>query len=276
MSIIVNTNFGAALTSKHLEKNQRTMDGIVERLSAGKKTIKAADDAAGIAISNKMEAQIRGLSTTVRHIKSGLDVVATAEVAMNEINKVLQNMRELAHNAASGVASNSDKDFLNVEMTSLVSEIERVAENTIFNKGQLLNGDQFTFYTDIDIGGTNITTVSADMAVTTLGVPTATVNIGASVNQSDLDAVIAAIDTAINTVSTKRAHLGAVSNRFDHIIGNLQNIIDSTVRSKGIMIDADFTTETTNLTRSSILRQGATSMLAQANAQKNLVLSLFQ
>ena len=276
MSIIVNTNLGAAITSKHLEKNQRSMDGIVERLSAGRKTIKAADDAAGIAIANKMESQIRGLNTTVRHIKSGHDVVATSEAAIKEIGKVLQNMRELAVQASSGIASNSDKDFLNIEMTNLISEIERVSNNTIFNKGKLLNGDQFTFYTDIDVGGVNITTVEADMALTTLGVPASTVNIGATVNQSDLDSVVAAIDTAINTVSTKRAHLGAVSNRFDHIIGNLQNIIDSTVRSKGIMIDADFTTETTKLTRSSILQQGATSMLAQANSQKNLVLSLFQ
>ena len=276
MSIIVNTNFGAALTSKHLEKNQRSMDSIVERISAGKKPIKAADDAAGVAIANKMEAQIRGLNTTVRHIKSGHSVVAASESAMKEIGKILQNMRELALNAASGIASNSDKDFLNLEMTSLVSEIERVSTETVFNGGKLLNGDQFTFYADIDVGGSNITTVDADMALTTLGVETSSVNIGAARNQSDLDGVVAAIDTAINTVSTKRAHLGAVSNRFDHIIGNLQNIIDSTVRSKGIMIDADYSTETTQLTRSSILQQGATSMLAQANAQKNLVLSLFQ
>ena len=97
-----------------------------------------------------------------------------------------------------------------------------------------------------------------------------------SMKQSDIDDVVAAIDTAISTVNTKRAHLGAVSNRFDHIMNNLQNVIDNTIRSKGIMIEADFSIETTNLTRRTILQQGATSMLAQANSQKNLVLSLFQ
>lgn len=276
MSIIINTNVSASLSSKHLEKNQRSLDGIVERLSAGKKTIKAADDAAGIAIANKMESQIRGLNTTVRHVKSGQSVVATSEAAMKEIGKILQNMRELALQSSSGTASSGDKNFLNVEMTNLVSEIGRVASDTIFNGGQLLNGDQFTFYTDINIDGLNITTVAANMSPEALGVSSATVDIGASTSQTDLDDVVAAIDAAIATVSTKRAHLGAVSNRFDHIVGNLQNIIDSTVRSRGIIIDADFSAETTELTKSSMLREGATSMLAQANSQKNLVLSLFQ
>ena len=130
--------------------------------------------------------------------------------------------------------------------------------------------------TDVDVAGMNITTVQADLAVSTLGVPAATVDIGKTVSQSDLDDVVSAIDTAISTVNTKRAHLGAVSNRFDHIMENLQNVISHTVRSKGIMIEADLSIETTKLTKTSVLQQGATSMLAQANAQKNLVLSLFQ
>jgi flagellin len=118
--------------------------------------------------------------------------------------------------------------------------------------------------------------MQADMAVTSLGVSFATVGIGQSVAQSDLDDVVAAIDGALLSVDTKRAHLGAISNRFGHIMNNLQNVIDNTTRSKSIIIDADFSIEATHLTRTSVLQQGATSMLAQANSQKNLVLSLFQ
>lgn len=276
MSVIINTNIGAAITSKNLAINQREMDRAFERLSAGKKTINASDDSAAISISGKMESQIRGLTMGIRHAKDGISMATTSESAMEGIGSILQKMRELAIQSSSGAASGSDKDVLNLEMTSLVSEIESISNNTMFNQRQLLRGEQFTFYTDINIDGHNITTVEADMAITSLGVPVTTVNIGQSVDQSDLDDVIAAIDNALLTVDTKRAHLGAVSNRFDHIMSNLQNVIDNTTRSKGIMIDADYSTEVTQLTRTSVLQQGATSMLAQANSQKNLVLTLFQ
>ena len=276
MSIIINTNIGAAVTSKNLATNQRQMDRTFERLSAGKKTINASDDAAGIAIAGKMEAQIRGLTMSIRHAKDGMSMAGASEGAMQGVANILQKMRELAVQSASGTASNADKDVLNLEMSNLVEEIESISNNTTFNQNQLLRGEQFTFYTDIFVDGGNITTVQADMAVTSLGVPAAIVNIGQSVAQTDLDDVVSAIDTALLSVDTKRAHLGAVSNRFGHIINNLQNVIDNTTRSKSVMIDADYSTEATELTRSSVLQQGATSMLAQANSQKNLVLSLFQ
>lgn len=276
MSIIINTNIGAAVTSKNLATNQRQMDRTFERLSAGKKTINASDDAAGIAIAGKMEAQIRGLTMSIRHAKDGMSMAGASEGAMQGVANILQKMRELAVQSASGTASNADKDVLNLEMSNLVEEIESISSNTMFNRNQLLRGEQFTFYTDIFVDGGNITTVQADMAVTSLGVPAAIVNIGQSVAQTDLDDVVSAIDTALLSVDTKRAHLGAVSNRFGHIINNLQNVIDNTTRSKSVMIDADYSTEATELTRSSVLQQGATSMLAQANSQKNLVLSLFQ
>ena len=276
MSIIINTNIGAAVTSKNLAHNQRQMDSIVERISSGRKTINAADDAAGVAISGKMEAQIRALTQNISQAKNGQSLAAASEGAMKEVTDILQKMRELAIQAASGTANSTDKNFLNLEMSSLVNEIEAISTNTTFNENQLLRGDQFTFYTDIDVGGSQVTTVQADMAVTTLGIPSTTVSIGGSIGQNTLRRVVASIDTAIDNINQKRAHLGAISNRFDHIMTNLQNIINNTVRSKSIMIEADLSVETTNLTRSSVLQQGATSMLAQANSQKNLVLSLFQ
>ena len=276
MSVILNTNYGAVVSSKNLADNERAMNRVVERISSGKKTIHARDDAAGVAIAGRMESQIRGLTTAIQHAKEGKSLATTTEGSLQEITDVLQKMRELAVHSASGTANNSDKGYLNLEMSNLVSQIESISLNSSLNGNQLLRGEQFTFFTDMDVSGANITTISADMAVTTLGVPIATVNIGAGVNQSDLDDVVSAIDSAIKLVSTKRADLGAVSNRFDHIIGNLQTVINNTVRSKGVMINADYAIETTQLTRNTILQQAATSMVAQANASKGVLLALIQ
>ena len=275
MSFVINTNVGAVVTSKNLVSNQREMDRVAERLSSGKKTIYASDDAAGVAIAGKMEAQIRGLSAGTKHAKDGKSLAASAEASMQVISKVLQRMRELAIQAGSGTASNSDKDYMNLEMSNLVAQVEGISENSKFNGRQLLRGEQFSFYTDHDIGGMKITTAEADMAVTSLGVPSTTVSIGGGVPQSNLSNIIQAIDTALETVSTKRAHLGAISNRFDHIMNNLQSVISNTERSRSVMIDADFSIESTKFTRNTILQQGSTSMLAQANAKNSLVLALF-
>ena len=276
MSVVINTNYAAVLARKNLASVQREMDKSVERLSSGKRINNAADDAAGSAIAGRMESQIRGLTMGIRHAKYGQSLVGTSEGAMQEVNKMLQRMRELAVQASSGVANTVDKDYLNLEMAQLVSQIEAISVNTKFNNKPLLQGDQFTFYTDINVNGTAITTDAADMNITALGVKHATVSIGGNVAQTALSNVVSAIDGALEAVDNRRAQLGAVSNRFDHIIDNLQNVIMNTVQSKSRIVDADFSIETTNLTRNTVLQQAATSMLAQANAQKNSVLALIQ
>ena len=276
MTVVINTNYAAVLARKNLAGVQREMDKSVERLSSGKRINNAADDAAGSAIAGRMESQIRGLTMGIRHAKDGQSLVGTSEGAMQEVNKMLQRMRELAVQASSGVANTVDKDYLNLEMAQLVSQIEAISVNTKFNNKPLLQGDQFTFYTDINVNGTAITTDAADMNITALGVKHATVSIGGGVAQTALSNVVSAIDVALQTVDNRRAQLGAVSNRFDHIIDNLQNVIMNTVQSKSRIVDADFSIETTNLTRNTVLQQAATSMLAQANAQKNSILALIQ
>ena len=276
MSVVINTNYAAVLARKNLHTVQREMDRSVERLSSGRRINNAADDAAGSAIAGRMESQIRGLTMGIRHAKDGQSLVGTAEGAMQEINKMLQRMRELAIQAASGIASTVDKDYLNLEMDHLASQITAVSANTKFNDQALLEGGTFTFYTDIDVAGSAITTVAADMAASALGVSANTVSIGGAVAQNKLSSVVSAIDGALATVDNRRAALGAVSNRFDHIIDNLQNVIMNTESSKSRIVDADFSIETTNLTRNTVLQQAATSMLAQANAQKNSVLQLIQ
>ena len=279
MSVVINTNYASVLARKNLAEVQRQMDKSVERLSSGRKINNAADDAAGSAISGRMESQIRGLNMGIRHAKDGQSLVGTAEGAMQELNKILQRMRELAVQSASGVASSSDKDYLNLEMGQLYNEIDSISNNTKFNDKRILTGAAFTFYTDIDVAGTAITTATAASSGKILLVSITSVSIGSNTvatSTTGVASVITRIDLALEKVDNRRAALGAISNRFDHIIDNLQNVVMNTVQSQSRIVDADFSIETTNLTRNTVLQQAATSMLAQANAQKNSVLALIQ
>ena len=285
MSVVINTNYAAVLARKNLAQTQRAMDKSVERLSSGRRIGATRDDAAGAAIAGRMESQIRGLAMGIRHAKDGQSLTLTAEGAMQELNKILQRMRELAVQSSSGIASNNDRDYLNLEMQNLVSQIDAIASNTKFNNKNLLTGESFTFYTDIDVAGSAITTPGASMQATkliggsNLAQATTLVSIGSDAKVTSLTgivSVISIIDAALATVDNRRAALGAVSNRFDHIVDNLQNVINNTVSSKSRIVDADFSVETTELTRNTVLQQAATSMLAQANAQKNSILALIQ
>ena len=278
MSVVINTNYASVLARKNLAEVQRQMDKSVERLSSGRRINNAADDAAGSAIAGRMESQIRGLNMGIRHAKDGQSLVGTAEGAMQELNKILQRMRELAVQSSSGVANSTDKDYLNLEMKQLVSQVDSISVNTKFNDQQVLTGGAFTFYTDIDVAGTAITTTQADMAASALGVSAVNMSIGGAtdITATGIPAVVTKIDVALASVDNKRAALGAISNRFDHIIDNLQNVVMNTVQSQSRIVDADFSIETTNLTRNTVLQQAATSMLAQANAQKNSILALIQ
>ena len=276
MSVVINTNYGEVLARKNLATVQREMDRSVERLSSGKRINSAADDAAGSAIAGRMESQIRGLTMGIRHAKDGQSLASTSEGAMQELNKILQRMRELAVQSSSGVANAVDRDYLNLEMKELVKQVDAISVYTKFNDQALLTGGTFTFYTDIDIKGSTIVSPAADMAASALAVSAVTVSIGGGVNQQALSNVVSAIDNALASVDNKRAALGAIANRFDHIIDNLQNVIMNTVASQSRIVDTDFSIETTNLTRNTVLQQAATSMLAQANAQKTSVLTLIQ
>ena len=279
MSVVINTNYAAVLARKNLAEVQRQMDKSVERLSSGRRINNAEDDAAGSAIAGRMESQIRGLTMGIRHAKDGQSLVGTAEGAMQELNKILQRMRELAVQSASGVASNNDRNYLNLEMGQLYNEINSISDNTKFKDQRLLTGGAFNFYTDIDVAGSKITTATAASGAKTLLVSITSVSIGSSTvvtSSTGVASVIGRIDVALAKVDNRRAALGAISNRFDHIIDNLQNVVMNTVQSQSRIVDADFSVETTNLTRNTVLQQAATSMLAQANAQKNSILALIQ
>ena len=272
---VINTNVAAIKARSNLERVQRDMDTSIARLSSGKRITSARDDAAGSAIVGRMDSQIRGLTMGIRHAKDGQSLVDTQEGALQEVTAVLQRMRELAVQAGSGVATNTDKNYLQVEMGHLVDEIDAISDSTKFNDQRVLTGATFSFYTDIDVAGTAVTTVAASAAAATIGITKANVSIGAGTSTNALlQAVITKVDNAIGSIASFRANLGAVSNRFDHLIDGLTNVVANTEASKSRILDTDFSIETTQLTRNTVLQQAATSMVAQANAQKNAILAL--
>jgi len=275
----INTNVAAIKARSNLDRVQRDMDTSIARLSSGKRINRAHDDAAGQAIAGRMESQIRGLTMSIRHAKDGQSLVDTQEGALQEVASILQRMRELAVQATNGVAVSADRNYLDLEMEQLFAEINAVSNNTRFNDQRVLTGATFTFYSDIDVAGTAITTVAASSSAQNLLVSVTSVDISSIQDVTSTTAVQAAItqlDTAIGSIASMRANLGAVSNRFDHIIDNLTNVVANTEAAKSRVEDADFAVETTQLTRNTILQQAATSMVAQANASKNTILALIQ
>ena len=273
----INTNVAAIKARSNLDRVQREMDTSIARLSSGKRITRAADDAAGSAIAGRMESQIRGLNMSIRNAKDGQSLVDTQEGALQEMGAMLQRIRELAVQAVNGTASNDDQDYMQLEVSQLFKEMRAVADNTRFNDERVLTGASFSFYSDIDVAGTAITVSAISVRPASLGVTVAAISIGSgTTGAASVAGMITKLDSAIGSIAAYRAHLGAVSNRFNHIIDNLTNVVANTESSKSRVEDADFAVETTQLTRNTVLQQAATSMVAQANAQKNSILALIQ
>ena len=273
----INTNVAAIKARSNLDRVQREMDTSIARLSSGKRITRAHDDAAGSAIAGRMESQIRGLNMSIRNAKDGQSLVDTQEGALQEMGAMLQRIRELAVQAVNGTASNDDQDYMQLEVSQLFLEMKAVADNTRFNDERVLTGASFSFYSDIDVAGTAITVSAISVRPASLGVTVAAISIGSgTTGAASVAGMITKLDSAIGSIAAYRAHLGAVSNRFNHIIDNLTNVVANTESSKSRIEDADFAVETTQLTRNTVLQQAATSMVAQANAQKNSILALIQ
>ena len=277
----INTNVAAIKARGSLDKVQRELNTAISRLSSGNRITRAHDDASGLAISGRMESQIRGLSMNVRNAKDGQALVDTQEGALQEITNMLQRMRELAVQASSGSVNQNteDKGYLQLENKAIQDEIIAVGLNTQFNGKSVLDGSSFSFYTDIDTSGTAIATFGATITGAKLfgnNAYTAPMSIGGGETVTGVAAVISLVDQAIATVAGIRANLGAISNRFDHVIDNLSNVIGNTEDARSRVQDSDFAVETTALTRNTILQQSATTMVAQANAVKNTILALIQ
>ena len=278
---VINTNVASLNAQAALATNSRGLQKAMEQLSTGKRINSAGDDAAGLAISSKMTAQIRGLNQAVRNASDAISMIQTAEGATNEISNMLQRMRELAVQASNDTNSTSDRSSLNAEFTALRSEINRIAATTQWNGFNVLDGTagsagSVTFQVGANAGGSNA--VSMTFSDISAGASGALVGISASSlsTLSDASAAITATNSAISTIDQKRGDMGAVINRFQYTVDNLTNISTHASESRSRIQDTNYSQATTELAKRQIIQQAATAMLAQANQQPQTVLSLLK
>jgi len=291
---VINTNVAASITANALTKNERAMSQAMERLSTGQRINNAGDDAAGLAIASRMTSQVNGLNMAVRNANDAISLVQTADGALTEVNSMLQRMRELAVQAASGTYSATDRDALNVEFEALTAAIEDIADDTQWNGTNLLNGaSAFAFHVGANASQTISLTIGdfeTEEGSATSGIFEALADGATSNNDGsgddldglDVDTVsnagtaITYIDTAISRVNAHRATLGATINRLEYAADNLANVSQNTSASRSQVLDADYASETTELARTQIIQQAATAMLSQANQQAQSVLALLK
>ena len=273
----INHNISALNTYRQLSINNTAGSKSLEKLSSGYRINRAGDDAAGLAISEKMRGQIRGLNQAERNSQDAISLIQTAEGALNETHSILQRMRELAVQSASDTNTDDDRKELQKEISQLLEEIDRISTDTEFNTMKLLNGSYETTALTFQVGANSGQIVDInlnDMSATTgLGLSTTTVNLETRTGAST---AIEKIDEAIKNVSSERAKLGAMQNRLEHTINNLGTTSENLTASESRIRDVDMAKEMMEFTKNSILQQAATAMLAQANSQPQGVLQLLQ
>ena len=277
MAQTINTNVLAITAQRNLDRSQGMMTTAMERLSSGLRVNSAKDDAAGLAIAERMNTQVRGMQVAMRNASDGISLSQVAEGGLNEVGNMMQRMRELAVQSANGTNSGSDRDNLNQEYQALADEIGRISETTAFNGVKVLGSGAGTFGFQVGanageqlaISTTNIAT-NADIALAT----SATIAGSGTAGVSAATAAITALDSAIDAVTTERAKYGAVQSRFESSINNLQIGVENQSAARGRIVDADFAVETAKLTRSQILQQAGNAMVAQANSAPQSVLQL--
>ena len=272
----INTNLGAMSASQSSYAVNKSMETSMERLSSGKRINSGTDDAAGLFITKRMAGEIQGLNQAVRNAADAQAYLATTEGAMEEVHTILLRIRELSVQASNGTYTAQDRVALQAEVTDLQSEINRIATDTTFNNIGVLSGAASTGIT-FQLGADNTQTMT--VSIPRITISAAGINISTA-NQLTTAAAamnyISTIDTAISLISTQRGTYAAAMNRLDHAIANMQNVATNLSMAKGRIEDADFAAETSNLARVQVLQQASMAMLAQANASKQNVLSLFQ
>ncbi len=280
----INTNIGAINAQRNLTKSALSLSTSMERLSSGMRINSAKDDAAGLAISDKMTSQIRGMTVAIRNANDGISMAQTAEGAMGTITETLQRMRDLAVQSANfaGVSS-SDREKLQLEFKQLGLEVTRIIANTTFNDKKILGGSLSN--ANFQVGAATATDNQISITVSNfnsvsgmkeLVIAAPNVSIGSGATSIKVRSAIDVIDVAIKKVDGFRAVLGAVQNRFTTTIANLQTNIENQSSARSRIMDADFAVETAALSRAQILQQAGTAMLAQANQSGQSVLSLLK
>ena len=267
MSLTINTNINSLNAQRNLSGSQMSLATSMQRLSSGLRVNSAKDDAAGLAIADRMNAQIRGTNVAIRNANDGISLAQTAEGALATVTDALQRMRELAVQAQNGTNSTGDRANLDTEYQALSGEITRIAAQTKFNGVAIVGGG----------AGAKVFQVGADngdtLTITTTLVTTVAGDLTTAANGST---AVAALDTALDTITTSRASYGAAISRFGFAISNLAITGENQSAARGRIMDADFASETANLSRSQILQQAGTAMVAQANQLPQQVLSLLR
>lgn len=272
MAAVINTNMMSLNSQRALGTSQSSLATSMARLSSGLRVNSSKDDAAGLAVAQQMNAKARSSQVAIRNANDGISMAQTAEGGMSQIGDILQRMRELAMQSANGTYDADARTALGTEYDDLVEEIDRIANSTKFNGVALINGSGTSTDFAVDVEGTDNITIdfsSLDVLASTLGVAS-----GDIASASGASAILADIDDAITTLNTNRATLGAAQNRLDFTINNLQVQYENQKSAYGRIMDADYAVETANLTRTQILQQAGTAMLAQANALPQSVLQL--
>ena len=280
MSLSINTNIASIDAQRNLSGSQSSLATSMQRLSSGLRINSAKDDAAGLSIAERMNAQVRGMNVAVRNANDGISLAQTAEGALSKVGDALQRMRELSVQARNSTNSGSDKDSLNKEFQQLSAEIGRVLAGTTFNGQPILAstgtqtfqvGANTTVNDTIDINTVDLTVDASITAVTA-----ATTVIDSTTTSATLATVIDSIDQALNLVNDTRATYGASQSRFDSVISNLQTNVENQSAARSRIMDADFAAETAALSRSQILQQAGNAMVAQANQLPQQVLQLLK
>ena len=270
MAITVNTNVSALVAQRNLSNANNMLNQSLERLASGSRINSAKDDAAGLQISNRLEAQMSGIDVAVRNANDGISLAQTAEGALDEYTNTLQRMRTLAVQSANGSNSDADRTALNSEFSELELELTRISTDTGFAGEKLLNATYTgkDFQVGADAGQKITVSIAQNFAA---GCTLSTIGISAAGSASN---AIGNIDTALATVNSTRADLGAKQNRFSSIIRSNDNTSQNLSASRSRVLDTDYAAESAALARSTVLQQASSSMLAQANQQPQIALSL--
>tara|TARA_X000000950_G_scaffold105708_1_gene133147 strand:+ start:110 stop:943 length:834 start_codon:yes stop_codon:yes gene_type:complete len=274
----INTNVGALTAAQSSYSVNKSMETSMERMASGKRINSAADDAAGLAISTRITAEIQGLKQSIKNAADAQSLLNVTEGALSEVHTILLRMRELAVQSANETVRDQDRDMLQMEVAQLESEIQRIADDTTWSGMTLLAGG-FTTGATFQIGPRDTDTIQISISAIE---PLSTVARGGLSLVSHISTQAAAqdyilnIDNAISIISSDRAKYGATMNRLDHAMANMQNIVTNLSTAKGRIEDADFAAESANLARTQVLQQASMAMLSQANASKQNILALFQ
>lgn len=272
----LHTNAAALSTQNALGSTQKALSTSMSRLGTGFRINSAMDDAAGLQIATRMNAQSRGMAVAQRNTQNGVSMLQTAEGALSEVSNMVLRMKDLATEAANGTASASDKTAMEAEFNELGNEITNIMSNTTFAGDKLLTAGKLSAAVVFQIGASAAETYSFDASTQLTALDTAITNLKAGDLDLAANAAITLASTAVDAIGTLRSKLGSGANRLDHVYNNLANIRTNTDNAKGRIMDVDYASETANMTTKQMLMQASTSMLKQSGSMSQLVMSLMQ